>query len=113
VAQFPYFALGPNTLISILGLLRGRDTTTPTPANDWRTATVDVVIPAFNEQENIVRCLASVARQTLRPRRIIVVDDGSSDLTASRARRFGNIYGLDLLVITRLKSAGKTPSVKE
>jgi len=113
VAQFPYFALGPNTLISILGLLRGRDTTTPTPANDWRTATVDVVIPAFNEQENIVRCLASVARQTLRPRRIIVVDDGSSDLTASRARRFGNIYGVDLLVITRLKSAGKTPSVKE
>jgi glycosyltransferase involved in cell wall biosynthesis len=113
VAQFPYFALGPNTLISIVGLLRGRDTTTPTPARDWRTATVDVVIPAFNEQENIVRCLASVARQTLRPRRIIVVDDGSTDLTAARARRFGNIYGLDLLVITRITSVGKTPSIKE
>ena len=113
VAQFPYFALGPNTLISILGLLRGRDTTTPTPARDWRTATVDVVIPAFNEQENIIRCLSSVARQTLRPRKIIVVDDGSSDLTASRARRFGNIYGLDLLVITRITSVGKTPSIKE
>ena len=113
VAQFPYFALGPNTLISILGLLRGRDTTTPTPAKDWRTATVDVLIPAFNEQDNIVRCLASVARQTLRPRKIIVVDDGSTDLTASRARRFGNIYGLDLLVITRITSAGKTPSIKE
>lgn len=113
MAQFPYFALGPNTLVSILGLLRGRDTTTPTPTQDWRTATVDVVIPAFNEQENIVQCLASVARQTLRPRRIVVVDDGSTDLTAARARRFGTIYGLDLLVITRLTSVGKTPSIKE
>jgi len=113
VAQFPYFALGPNTLLSILGLIRGRDTTVPTPAHDWRSATVDVVIPAFNEQENIVRCLASLVRQTLRPRKIIVVDDGSSDLTASRARRFGTIYGIDLLVITRLQSIGKTPSIKE
>jgi len=113
MAQVPYFALGPNTLISILGLLRGRDTTAPTPVKDWRTATVDVVIPAFNEQENIVRCLASVAKQTLRPRKIIVVDDASTDLTGSRARRFGNLYGLDLLVITRLASTGKTPSIKE
>ncbi len=35
------------------------------------------------------------------------------DLTASRARRFGDVYGLDLLVITRLTSVGKTPSIKE
>ena len=93
--------------------MRGPDKTSPTPAHDWRRATVDVVIPAFNEQDNIVRCLASVVRQTLRPRRIVVVDDGSTDLTASRARRFGDIYAVDVLVITRLASVGKTPSIKE
>ena len=113
VAQLPYFVLGPNTLVSIIGLMRGRDTTSPTPARNWRTATVDVVIPAFNEQDNIVLCLASLVGQTLRPRKIIVVDDGSSDHTASRAVRFGSVHGLNVLVIKRVMSIGKTPSIKD
>jgi hypothetical protein len=41
-------------LLSIIGLMRGRDATRPTPARDWRTVTVDVVIPAYNEQDNII-----------------------------------------------------------
>jgi len=39
---------------------------------------VDVVIPALNEADNIVLCLASVLRQTLKPRRIMLIDDGSN-----------------------------------
>ena len=93
--------------------MQGRDTTPPTPARDWRTVTVDVVIPAFNEQDNIVRCLASLVRQTMRPRKIVVVDDGSSDHTASRAVRFGSVHGLNVLVIKRAMSIGKTPSIKD
>src|SRR5262245_12089287 len=85
MATLPYFVLSPNTLLSVAGLVRGHDTTQPTPADDWRTATVDVVIPAFNEDQHIVLCLASVLRQTLRPRRIVLVDDGSRDATAARA----------------------------
>jgi len=113
VAQLPYFVLGPSTLLSIIGLMRGGDATVPTPAYDWRSATVDVVIPAFNEQDNIIRCLASLVRQTVRPRKIVVVDDGGSDHTASRAVRFGTILGLDVLVIKRVMSIGKTPSIKD
>jgi glycosyltransferase involved in cell wall biosynthesis len=113
VAQFPYFVVGPNTLLSLVGLIRGRDTTPPTPARDWRTVTVDVVIPAFNEQANIVRCLASLQRQTLAPRRIVVVDDGSRDLTAGLAWKFRDQSGLDIRVITRRDSIGKTPSIKQ
>ena len=93
--------------------MRGPDTTPATPAHDWRTATVDVVIPARNEQDNIVRCLASVLRQTLRPRKIIVVDDGSTDATSARAMAFANFHGADVLVIQRLDSIGKTPSLKD
>ena len=113
MAQFPYFVVGPNTLLSLIGLMRGLDTTPPTPARDWRTVKVDVVIPAFNEQQNIVRCLASLQKQTLRPRTIVVVDDGSRDDTAALARKFGDFHGVNLLVITRLDSIGKTPSIKD
>src|SRR5215213_1512696 len=112
VATLPYFVLSPSTILSLGGLLRGPDTTPPTPAEDWRTATVDVVIPALNEAENIVYCLASLLRQTLRPRRIILVDDGSSDGTVDRATAFCAMQGVDLIAIRRRASIGKTPTIK-
>jgi cellulose synthase/poly-beta-1,6-N-acetylglucosamine synthase-like glycosyltransferase len=88
MATLPYFVFSPSTILSLGGLLRGPDTTKATPVEDWRTATVDVVIPALNEAENILLCIASVARQTLPPRRIILVDDGSHDGTIERAKGF-------------------------
>jgi glycosyltransferase involved in cell wall biosynthesis len=113
MAQLPYFVLSPNTLLSVIGLMRGPDTTRPTPAENWRDATVDVIIPALNEEEHIVLCLASVLRQTLRPRQIVLVDDGSSDATAARARAFCEFHGVELVVIRRHKSIGKTPTIKQ
>ena len=113
MAQLPHFVFSPNTLLSVIGLMRGPDTTPATPASDWREATVDVVIPAWNEQENIVRCLASVLRQTLRPRHIVLVDDGSGDATADRARAFCESQRVDLVVIQRGTSIGKTPTIRQ
>jgi glycosyltransferase involved in cell wall biosynthesis len=43
------------------------------------------VIPVFNRPVQIVRALESVAAQTLAPREVVVVDDGSSDGTADAA----------------------------
>ena len=113
MAQLPHFVFSPNTLVSVIGLMRGADTTRPTPQQDWRDATVDVVIPAFNEEHNIVRCLASVVRQTLRPRRLVLIDDGSSDATAARARAFCDFHRIELVVVQRRTSIGKTPTIKE
>ena len=113
MAQAPTFVFSPCTLLSVIGLMRGPDRTPATPARDWRTATVDVVIPARNEQDNIVRCLESLFRQTMRPRRIVVVDDGSTDATSARARAFANFHRADVVVIQRLDSLGKTPSIKD
>ena len=48
MAALPYFVLGPSTLLSAFGLVRGPDHTIATPAEDWRTAKVDVIIPALN-----------------------------------------------------------------
>lgn len=43
---------------------------------------IDVVIPVYNGATYIEGCIASVFSQTQKPRRIIVVDDGSTDGTA-------------------------------
>lgn len=112
MAATPYFIISPNTLLSLLGLIHGPDKTVPTPAEDWRQATVDVVIPAFNEEHNIALCLASVARQTLRPKRIILIDDGSSDRTAEYAKAFCKLNEIEIIVIKRKASIGKTPTIK-
>lgn len=112
MATYPYFVVSPSTVLSLIGVLRGPDQTRPTPAEDWRKATVDVVIPAFNEAENIVLCLASVLRQTLKPRRIILIDDGSTDATVERAKAFCSMHGAELTAIKRRKPIGKTPTIK-
>ncbi|MCK4838792.1 MAG: glycosyltransferase family 2 protein [Desulfobulbaceae bacterium] len=112
MATTPYFVISPNAILSIIGLLRGPDRIVPTPDEDWRTATVDVVIPAFNEEKNITLCLSSLARQTLKPKRIILIDDGSEDRTLELARDFCAVNGMELTAIRRQKSIGKTPTIK-
>ncbi len=47
---------------------------------------VSVVIPAYNAASVIEETLESIARQTLAPHEVIVVDDGSSDETSEVAR---------------------------
>ena len=44
---------------------------------------VSVVIPVWNGESTIVRCLQSVQNQTWQQLEIIVVDDGSRDGTAA------------------------------
>jgi glycosyltransferase involved in cell wall biosynthesis len=112
MAFFPYLVISPNSILSFLGLLHGPDKTVPTPAEDWRNATVDVVIPAFNEERSIALCLASIARQTLRPTRIILIDDGSHDRTREYAESFAALNDMEIIVIRRQSSIGKTPTIK-
>ena len=112
MATAPWFVLSPNALLSAIGLLHGPDKTVPTPAEDWQAAVVDVVIPAYKEEDNIIHCLASLARQTKKPRNIILVDDGGKDETVPRAREYAAALGLNLTVIERAASIGKTPTIK-
>lgn len=50
---------------------------------------VSVVIPAYNEQDDIVRCLSSLQEQAVAPYEIIVADNNSTDATARLAVAHG------------------------
>jgi glycosyltransferase involved in cell wall biosynthesis len=52
-------------------------------------ATVTTTIPAFNGQAFLLDTLESLAKQTRRPDRVLVLDDGSTDRTAEIVRGFG------------------------
>jgi glycosyltransferase involved in cell wall biosynthesis len=52
---------------------------------------VSLIIPAYNAELTLLDALESVGRQTLPPDEIIVVDDGSMDLTAEIARSVAGV----------------------
>lgn len=105
------FFIGPATILTTIGFLHGPDKTIPTPKEDWHNAVVDLIIPTYNEQRNISLCLASIAKQTMRPRSIILIDDNSKDNTVLYAKEFSKLLGLELKILKRTTSEGKTPSL--
>ena len=111
MAFVPYFVLGPTGLMGLIGLLHGPDRTIPTPNEDWKKATVDLIIPAFNEEKTIVLCLASIKRQSLQPRQIILYDDASEDRTIQYAMFYAQMNQINLKIIPRKHTEGKTPSL--
>ncbi len=63
---------------------------------------VSVVIPAFNREATIARCMDSILAQDVRPQEILVIDDGSTDKTISVASSFGEL----VRVIRQPRNAG-------
>jgi len=88
MATTPYFILSPNTVLSIIGLIHGPDKTVPHPAEDWRNATVDVVIPTFNEESNIPLCLTPRPRWLVRDTRIHSPSSRTASTRRSRCEHF-------------------------
>ena len=112
MATLPFFVIGPSALLALIGLIRGpRPVDEPKP-EAMREIKVDVVIPAYNESDTIALCLASVARQTVKPHSITVIDDGSKDETAEIAEAFAAVNNMAIRIIRRRQSIGKTPGVK-
>ncbi|MGL5051164.1 MAG: glycosyltransferase family 2 protein [Fusobacteriaceae bacterium] len=49
---------------------------------------VSVIVPAYNAEKYIEKCLESLINQTLREIEVIVIDDGSNDLTGTIVDRY-------------------------
>jgi glycosyltransferase involved in cell wall biosynthesis len=59
--------------------------------------TASVVIPAYNEEIELPKCLASLALQTCKGMEVIVVDNASTDKTRTAAEAFKNQLNLTIL----------------
>lgn len=65
-------------------------------------ADLAVIIPCFNCVATIDACVDSVWRQTLRPRRLILVDDCSMDKTLRRLQHLQDLHGSDWITVVPL-----------
>lgn len=72
---------------------------------------ISVVIPAYNEEENISRCLEALCNQTTKMKfEVIVVNNNSTDNTSRIAQTFND--RLNLKVITQQRK-GRSPARKK
>lgn len=52
---------------------------------------VTIIVPAFNEAKNLEECLRSIRNQSCNLIELIVVDDGSTDLTLEISKKYADI----------------------
>ncbi len=53
---------------------------------------ISIIIPAYNAERTIERCLASIFAQTYRDFEVVVVDDGSTDSTRKSLQNFSCMF---------------------
>jgi glycosyltransferase involved in cell wall biosynthesis len=58
---------------------------------------VSIIIPMYNEERYIARCLESLTHQTFQEFEVILIDDGSTDKTVEIAQSFENQFPLTIL----------------
>ena len=76
------------------------------------SVSVSVVIPCFKCAETIERAVLSVARQSRRPREIILVDDCGADLTLLVLRRLQATYPTGWIQLVERNSNGGAGSAR-
>jgi biofilm PGA synthesis N-glycosyltransferase PgaC len=73
---------------------------------------ISIIVPAYNEEENIKRTLDSIIDSDYPAKEIIVVDDGSTDLTYAIASQFMQTYSKKCKIsIVRKKNGGKVSAI--
>ena len=50
--------------------------------------TLSIIVPAYNEEHHLKACLDSIAKQTVKPDEVIVVNNNSSDKTIRLAKKY-------------------------
>lgn len=73
---------------------------------------VSIVIPAYNEEDAIEKCLESILDQTVKPLEVIVVDNRSTDATAAIVRAFAREHkdSLNVRLLKQFDAQGIIPT---
>ncbi len=72
---------------------------------------ISIIVPAYNEEENIKRTLDSIIDSDYPAKEIIVVDDGSTDLTYAIAARYTQTSKNCRITVMRKKNGGKVSAI--
>ena len=67
---------------------------------------ISVVIPTYNEEKYIRKCLLSIISNDLKVNEIIVVDDQSIDKTQNEVEKVKKITDIPIKVIKTSKNSG-------
>lgn len=70
---------------------------------------ISVVIPAYNEEKDIAKCVESVYQNDFLKKEVIVIDDGSTDNTAYLLEKLKKKY--PSLIIVHQKNSGKATAL--
>ena len=71
-----------------------------------------IIIPAYNEVDYLPRSVASILAQTLRPQRLVLVDDDSSDATGALIDRYAAEHDFVRAVHRRTEQKGHSGGPK-
>ena len=59
--------------------------------NRGTVPTISVIVPAYNAEETLERCVGSILAQTHRDLNVILVDDGSTDITGAMCDAYAEL----------------------
>ena len=118
LSRFQYFVWDMFAVFSFVMLLRwctvqflafraqlSKTTTQSYDSSAWPS--VSILVPAYQEAENIESTLRSLVELEYPHYEIIVVDDGSSDATFEKAQKFSGKTGSGTVSVLRKNNGGK------
>src|SRR3989338_359487 len=62
---------------------------------------ISIIIPTYNMQRALIRCLAQVAEQSLKPSEVVIVDDGSTDGTTSKIEEYKHSFPIEISLLSQ------------
>jgi glycosyltransferase involved in cell wall biosynthesis len=80
-----------------------------------QTEIVSIIVPAFNGEQTILKCISSIIKQKYKPIEIIIINDGSKDSTASLVKDYFDKIKFDGLysVVNHEKNLGLSRTLND
>jgi len=108
---FSVFFVGRYLVTMMFAFLEGSKVVDELIVSDTDAPLVSILIPAFNEAENIAATIASALGVDYPALEVIVIDDGSSDDTLERARAYALGHEESTIRVLTQENSGKATAL--